>query len=38
MVEDEKHEKDNVYKDIHENLSKMVPKIKFTDTDRKRYC
>ena len=35
MVEDEKHEKDDVYEDIHKNLLEMVPKIKFTDTDLK---
>lgn len=38
MVEDEKHEKhekDDVYAEIHENLLEMVPKIKFTDTDLK---
>jgi hypothetical protein len=35
MVEYEKHEKDDVYEDIHKNLLKMVPKIKFNETDLK---
>jgi hypothetical protein len=29
MVEYEKHEKDDVYEDIHKNLLKMVPKVNY---------